>query len=111
MTIRETGESEAIGYSSAEDVAEMLARVRDERRPSAENSTTQWQVRIRWGGSRQWPPYTFDAKDSREDAEYCAQQAVTWNRSDTELFVVGAWVRGPGASACEPVTVPQAVPA
>jgi hypothetical protein len=100
-----------MGCGSAEDVAEVLARVRDERRPGAENTTTRWQVRIKWGGSRQWPQYTFDAKNSREDAEYCAGQAVAWNRSDTELYVLGAWVRSPGAAAWDPVPASKAVPA
>lgn len=96
-------------YSSVDEVASVLARIRAERRPGPENRSGRWQVRIGWAGSAESPPFSFDTRDSREDAEYCARHAMTWKRADDGLYVTGAWVRKPGASEWEPVTLPQAV--
>ena len=96
-------------YSSADEVASVLARIRAERRPGPKNTTCYWQVRIGWAGSAEVPPFSFDTRDSREDAEYCAHHAATRKWAHDGLCITGVWVREPGASQWEPVTMPQAV--
>lgn len=101
-------EPEAAGDESVDEAAAWMARIRSARRPGAVNGTRRWQVRISWGGTQQWPPFTFDAKDSRGDAECCARQAAGWSTDDADLFVIETWIRGPGASVWESVAAPQA---
>jgi hypothetical protein len=96
----------AHGDGPDDEITTVLARVRAERRPGAENATPRWQVRIGWSGCADWPPFTFDAKDTREDAEYCARNAMTWKRSGDGLHVTGAWVRAPGASEWTTLALP-----
>lgn len=77
------------------------------------NTTCRWQVRIEWvvRPPTTYPRYTFDTKESREDAEYCARHAMSWKKSDDALYVVEASVRGPGATDWEAVTLPHVVAA
>lgn len=97
--------SDETPHASVDGVALVLARVRATRRPGAVNTTDRWQVRIRWGAiQQQWPPFTYDAKDSRADAVYCACQAEGWRSADADPYVIAAWVRGPGACAWESVS-------
>lgn len=94
-------------YPSADEVESVLARVRAERRQGPVNTTSRWQVRIGWTGSAKLPPFSFDVRDSREEAEYCARHVMLWKQADDGLCVTGTWVREPGASEWEPVTSPQ----
>jgi hypothetical protein len=86
--------------TQTDEIAAAFARKRAARATGEVNTSANWQVRIKWASpeSVTWPTFSYDAKDTREHAEYCARQAMAWKQSDTELHVTGAWVRGPGAS-------------
>lgn len=96
-------------HAPADGVASALALVRAERRPGPVNTTRRWQVRIGWAGSATSPPFSFDTKGSRSDAEHCARQAMSWKKADDGLECTGAWVRGPDASEWESVALREVV--
>ena len=97
--------------SHEDEIAAEFERKRAGRATGAANTSSAWQVRIEWQSpdSMSWPPYTYDAKQTREDAEYCALHAIQWKAADADLRVIGAHVRAPGASEWKPVALPQAV--
>jgi hypothetical protein len=99
-----------VGAAETDELNAMFERRRFERATGTVNTSPYWQVRIGWGSAPPiaFPPFTYDVKDSRADAEYCARWAEGWRSADdADLYVIAAWVRGPGACAWEPVSVAQ----
>jgi hypothetical protein len=90
-----------------------FARKRAARAIGEINTSVNWQVRIEWTSPKPmtWPPFSYDAKRTREDAVYCAQHALRWRATESDLCVVGACVRAPGASEWEPVSLAPTVSA
>lgn len=98
---------ELIKASDVDKLAAEFARKRAARATGEVNNSTAWQVRIEWKspGSVTWPTFTYDAKPTREAAEYCARHSLQWITSGDDLSVIGACVRAPRASKWEPVGI------
>lgn len=101
------------GAVSEDEIAAAFERKRAGRAAGEVNTSPGWQVRIGWHSEppTTWPPFTFDRKDTKEDAEHCARQAAHWKSSDKSLYVASTWVRAPGASEWRPVSMPRVGPA
>jgi len=101
------------GAPDQDEIATAFERRRAGQAHHGVNTSLLWQVRIGWYSEPPtvWPPFTYDTKDTKEHAEYCARQAVGWQGSDESLYVTSACVRGPGESEWVPVAVSQVVPA
>ena len=97
------------GAAGRDEITAAFEHKRAGRATGDVNTSPGWQVRIGWHSEPPtiWSPFTFDRKDTEEDAEYCARQAVHWKGSDKSLYVTNAWVRAPGESKWQPVNAPR----
>jgi hypothetical protein len=113
VTATDIGAQGVPGAPDQDEIATAFERRRAGQAHHGVNTSSSWQVRIGWYSEPPtvWPPFTYDTRDTKERAEYCALQAMSWQGSDESLYVISASVRGPGESEWMPVAASHVVPA